>query len=142
MSKFRYRELRSVALGDLLGEGLSRKVYVCKLNSHYVVKIEAGGGSFQNIAEWDTWSWLSTEPAMARWLAPCEFISTCGMMLIQRRVEPIRRGELPKKLPAFLTDIKLDNFGMLHGKVVCCDYGTIGASVRRAPKRMVKAVWR
>lgn len=142
MSKFFYRELRSVVRGDLLGEGTGRKVYVCKLNSHYVVKVEEGGGSFQNVAEWDHWGWVQTVPAIARWLAPCEFISSSGAILIQRRVEPVRRAELPKRIPAFLTDIKLENFGMLEGRVVCFDYGTMGASLRNAPKRLVKADWR
>lgn len=142
MSKFFWRELRSVALGDLLGEGTGRKVYVCKLNSNYVVKVEENARSFQNVAEWDHWSWVSAVAPMARWLAPCEFISNSGAVLIQRRVEPLRRSELPKRIPAFLTDTKLENFGMLEGRVVCFDYGTLGFSLRSATKRMVKADWR
>lgn len=142
MSKFLYKELRSLVLGDLLGQGRDRKVYICKLNSDYVVKIEELAQCFQNISEWETWGWLVSKPAMSRWLAPCEFISNGGTMLIQRRVEPLRKADLPAKLPDFLCDLKQENFGMLNGKVVCCDYGTLHSVVRRAPKGLVKAVWK
>lgn len=67
MSRFFYRELRSVALGDMLGSGLGRKVYVCKLNSSYVVKVEEGSCSFQNVEEWQAWYWVNHLPDMARW---------------------------------------------------------------------------
>lgn len=144
MSEFFYNEMRSVVLGDMLGQGVGRQVYLCKLNQDYVVKVEEKGRSFQNVSEWDAWDWVSHggAPDMAQWLAPCEFISNSGSMLIQRRVEPIRQCELPAKVPAFLGDLKLENFGMLNGRVVCCDYGTIGVALRRTDKRLVKAVWR
>lgn len=144
MSKFLFRELRSAMLGDKLGYGVGRQVYLCKINSDYVVKIEDKARSFQNIAEWDAWDWVSQggAPDMAKWLAPCLQISASGSILVQRRVEPLRTSDLPAKVPAFLADLKLENFGMLNGKVVCCDYGTIGVSLRRTDKRLVKAVWR
>lgn len=141
MTKFRYAEMRSLVCGEKLGEGVSRKVYSCKLNSALVVKIELRGGSFQNVAEWETWEWLRGRK-MARWFAPCEFVSTCGSMLIQRRVEPIRLTERPRTLPAFLCDLKRENFGMLEGKIVCCDYGTVLSAIRDVPKNMKKAEWR
>lgn len=141
MSEFLYGELQSVVCGDLLGEGSARKVYVCKLNSDHVVKVETRGGSFQNVSEWETWSWVQGSQ-MARWFAPCEFISNCGSILIQKRVEPIRLNERPPMLPAFLCDLKRENFGILGGKIVCCDYGTVPSAIRNASRRMVRVEWR
>lgn len=142
--EFLFRELRSAVLGELLGQGTGRQVYLCKVNSDLVVKIEENSRSFQNVEEWQAWDWVSRggAPDMAQWLAPCEFISNSGSVLVQRRVEPLRRGDLPAKVPAYLADLKLENFGMLNGRVVCCDYGTIGVALRRTDKRLVKADWR
>ena len=57
-----------------------------------------------------------------QWLAPCVSISPCGSVLIQRRTLPVTKAQLPSKVPAWLTDFKLANWGMLDGKVVCHDY--------------------
>jgi hypothetical protein len=142
MSGFLYRELSSAMLGDLLGEGSARKVYVARLNDAYVIKIETKGGSFQNVSEWEVWDWCQKDNAIAKWLAPCQFISNCGSVLVQRRVEPLRVRELPARLPAFLCDLKRENFGMLDGRVVCNDYGTVLHSFRSVARHMVKAKWR
>lgn len=141
MTKLRYREAKWMLCGDLIGRGSARETYHCRANSSYVIKIETKGGSFQNVAEWDTWSWLNGGP-MAKWLAPCEYISPCGLILMQRKVEPVRCGELPKRLPEFLCDLKPENFGMMDGRFVCCDYGNVGSALRRTSTKMTKAEWR
>lgn len=141
MSKFLFREMKSIVCGNLIGEGMSRKVYELLLNPNYVIKIEDNAKSFQNVAEWEMWQWVDGGP-MAKWFAPCHMISNCGSMLIQSKVEPIRTNERPGKLPAFLCDFKRENFGMLKGKVVCCDYGTGLSSIRNVPKGMKKVEWR
>lgn len=141
MTKFRYREARYILCGDLIGEGSARKVYQLRTNAEYVIKFETGGQSFQNVSEWETWEWVRGQ-STEKWFAPCEFISPCGLILIQRKVEPLRPKELPPKLPIFLCDLKRENFGMLAGKVVCCDYGTAHSAIRGASKRLVKAKWR
>lgn len=141
MSQFHYREARSILCGDLIGEGSARKVYQCLMNADYVVKIETGGKSFQNAAEWETWSWVRAT-AMEKWFAPCHLISPCGLLLVQRKVAPLRDSELPPKLPAFLCDFKKENFGLLEKRIVCCDYGTVFSAIRTASKRLLKAGWR
>ena len=64
--------------------------------------------------------------AISRWLAPCEFLSPDGRILLQTRAEPLPFDyRLPDKLPAFLTDLKRANFGLLDGKLVCVDYAFV-----------------
>jgi hypothetical protein len=141
MSKFQEREYKSVLCGDLIGKGSAREVYHARLNADYVVKIETRVRSFQNIAEHEIWSYVQGGP-LEKWFAPCLSISHAGTILLQRKVEPLRQHELPKKLPALLGDLKIENFGLLNGKLVCCDYGTGVFAIRTASQRMIKADWR
>lgn len=155
----RRSELEHLFIGRKLGEGTARKVYALKdpwswtthnetgapinddRNPSFVVKFEkTERGAFQNAQEWAVWKWVRGT-TMEKWFAPCEAISPCGMYLIQRRVEPLRANELPKKLPAFLQDIQQENFGRLGEKIVCCDYGTNVAAIRSSNKRLVKVDW-
>jgi hypothetical protein len=142
MSKFNERELQSVLCGSLIAEGSARKVYHCKPNSRLVVKIERSARSFQNVAESEIWSFVLGDKQMQKWFAPCMFISNAGTILIQEKVEPLRQKDLPKSLPEFLCDLKIENFGMLNDRIVCCDYGTMVYSIKRASRKLVKAVWR
>jgi hypothetical protein len=136
------RELIGLMLGQELGAGISRTVYECSLDPKFVVKVEPGGGQFQNVAEWEIWNALSGTEA-AKWLAPCRTISSCGSVLIQARTQPLRRHELPKHMPLWLTDFKQQNYGRLNGRLVCHDYA---ASARiminnAAWKRTQRAEW-
>lgn len=134
-------EFRSMFLGDLLGEGMSRKVYVIRGVDNAVIKIEDRSRYFQNIAEWEIWGWVK-DTKMERWFAPCIDISNSGAILTQRRVFPMREKEKPTALPAYLCDLKSENFGVLDGRVVCCDYGTMLSAVRTMSGKMKKADWR
>lgn len=88
----------------------------------YVVKVETGERlDFQNIAEWAMWQ--ASSKALARWLAPCIFISPNGRVLLQARCEPCPAHMIPKKVPKVLADLHQKNFGILDGKVVLMDYG-------------------
>lgn len=135
------RELRSILLGEQLGRGIARTVYRNAADGRYVVKIEDGAKSFQNVAEWELWGWVSGTP-MSKWFAPCRSISAAGAVLVMDYVEPLRTAELPKRLPAFLCDLKPENFGMLDGRVVARDYGTCLWAIRATNRRLVKAKWR
>lgn len=137
---FRWDEAKNILCGDKLGEGMTRKVYRCRLNDEYVVKVEPRGTNFQNIEEWRAWWWACGTPRR-HWLAPCEYISPCGLILIQHRVTPLRASDRPRKVPNWLSDLKKDNFGMLKGKVVACDYGTVLSCWRDAPSKMVTPPW-
>lgn len=141
MSKFRYREARAILCGERIGRGSAREVFEMRTNPAYVVKIETGAQSFQNVSEWETWQWVNGGD-MSGWFAPCEMISPCGLILVQRKVAPLRLPELPPRLPAFLCDLKPENFGLLGKRIVCCDYGTAHSTIRKVSKRLVKARWR
>lgn len=116
------REYRSILCGQQLGYGMSRVVYENKLDPTTVVKVETAARRFQNVKEWETWQ--EFQYGLGKFLAPCVAISACGLILIQKRVEPLRKSEAPEKMPAFLTDFKLSNYGLYENRVVCCDYGT------------------
>lgn len=76
---------------------------------------------------------------IARWLAPCEFLSPDGRILLQRRVERVTQAyKMPEKLPTFLTDFKKENFGWLDGKLVCIDYSI---TIPNPSMRLKKVNW-
>lgn len=118
-----YRDFASLFCGAPLGEGIGRETYVLATDPAKVVKIERGAGSFQNVLEWETWNELS-ETKYARYLAPCHWISPSGIVLVQTRVAPLTPEYEDVRLPEFLCDFKRSNYGVLDGRVVCCDYGT------------------
>lgn len=137
MTKFMYREAFRLLAGRELGRGIHRTVYACRIDPTLVVKVEEAVGSFANVQERGNWEYFKDAPE-ARWLAPVIDISPCGGMLLQRKVEPVRSEEMPDKVPAFLTDLKLSNFGRLDGRIVACDYSSIIVS---ASRRLKKADW-
>lgn len=127
--------------GKLIGEGIHRKVFECRIRDDLVVKVETDDDwrYFSNVHEMKFWSDHRFAPNVAQWLAPCEFMSPNGRILLQQRVQPIRDTDvLPLKLPAFLTDIKRENFGWLNGKFVCVDYALV---IINPSLRMRKADW-
>lgn len=121
----KYDELIDLLCGEQIGEGMSRAVFECRLNPKWVVKIEGDkNNNFQNVMEYKVWQDTESYKEGAKWLAPCIRISSLGSILIQERTEPVRYSDVPEKIPHFLTDQKLSNYGMLNGKFVCHDYGS------------------
>lgn len=137
---FAHEEAFNLLCGDLIGEGMCRKVFACLLDPTLVVKVEKDPrGMFQNAHEWRTWQECSRWTKGAQWLAPCVSISTHGLVLIQKRVEAIPVSQLPKKLPHFVNrDIKPSHFGLFEGRVVCCDYALQDSIL---PLKMTAADW-
>jgi hypothetical protein len=88
-----------------------------------VVKVETAAQKFQNIMEHETWQRVK-DTDLAKWFAPIEFISPCGVVLVMRKTTEIPTAQYPRKLPKFFTDFKRSNYGLLNGQVVCHDYGT------------------
>lgn len=114
--------------GRKLGSGIHRDVFECKLRPELVVKVETETNyrDFANVREMKFWNDYQHMPAVKKWLAPCHFLSPDGRILLQERVQPILREEdVPEMLPAFITDIKPENFGMLNGQFVCVDYALV-----------------
>ena len=134
--------------GELLGNGMSRQVFVLETDPTKVVKVESYSGYFQNVREWELWKDLG-HTKYGKYIAPCVSISPNGSVLVQERVEPITQDELrAARLPSFLCDFKASNYGRYKGRIVCCDYGTnllhhVGAEaskMRRPPKSSVYTV--
>lgn len=116
-------DLFDILLGKKIGNGAGREVYEHRLDSSLVVKVENSAGSFQNIVESKIW-WEVSDSPYAKWFAPVVAISANGAVLVMKKAEPARKHEYPKKIPAFFTDLKRQNFGLLNGKFVCVDYGS------------------
>src|SRR5690606_7049898 len=105
--------------GDKIGGGIHRDVFECKLRPEFVVKVEFNTDyrEFANVKEMAFWCDNREYKAVAQWLAPCEFLSPDGRVLLQRRCDPVPQDyEWPAKLPGFITDTKRGNFGILNGR--------------------------
>jgi hypothetical protein len=130
--------------GDLLGSGIHRKVFECKLRDDLVVKVEDNEvqhawRAFANVHEMRFWEDHQHYKPIADWLAPCEWMSPDGLVLLQKRVSPLPLDyQLPEQMPSFLTDFKRANFGLYEGRLVCVDYSTTIPNPSRKPK---KAHW-
>jgi hypothetical protein len=116
----------SLLLGEMLGEGIARQVYACRIwPEDYVIKVQTRDSledhDYQNLAEWDLWCNASAD--LRKWLAPCISLSPGGGALMQARCEPCPTHLVPKKMPKVLGDMHLGNLGIYEGKVVMTDYG-------------------
>lgn len=127
MSERVYEDAFNLLCGELLGSGAHRKVFACKLRPDLVVKVEeADNRYFANVHEMKFWCDNQYYTKVAQWLAPCEYLSPDGRLLLQKRVAPLGPDEkLPSKLPAFLTDLKRSNFGRIGKRLVCVDYAMV-----------------
>lgn len=137
-----YEDAFNLLCGKLIGQGIHRKVFECRLRDDLVVKVENSGDwrYFANVHEMKFWCDHSEYKKVSQWLAPCEYLSPDGRILLQRRARPIAdQSDLPAKLPGFLTDVKADNFGLLDGRVVCVDYAMTIPNPSTALRR---ASWR
>lgn len=123
------QEMCKFMLGQKLGQGMSREVFVLPFDETKVVKVEDSSGCFQNVHEWEFWQNWQHDKLVKKWLAPCYFISDSGTFLIMDRTEPLPRSRTPKKVPGFLTDHKIANFGLLKNRVVCHDYGKVRCTI-------------
>tara|TARA_B110000503_G_scaffold108036_1_gene161522 strand:- start:213 stop:668 length:456 start_codon:yes stop_codon:yes gene_type:complete len=106
--------------GDFIGSGIARDVYVYAMNSNYVVKIDNSDDSGHNFNEYNVWTNVVNQPKYAKWFAPILWSSSDHRIIVQKKTKPIT--QLPKELPSFFTDLKLDNFGKIGSQFVCHDY--------------------
>lgn len=142
ISNFIGDECYRVLCGKPLGHGDSREVYACAFDDEYVVKIEQGARSFDNSVEWALWhDRLSRVEWASKLFAEPVAISPCGSVMIQRRTEPAR--EFPHWVPDIWGDLKIENFGMLDGRLVCHDFGNsfFNSSQLGEKPRLVQAKW-
>lgn len=136
-----YEDAFNLLCDKLLGEGIHRKVFECRLRDDLVVKVEAETDwrYFANVLEMRFWNDHEHYKKVADWLAPCEYLSPDGRILLQRKASPIvDRSALPEQVPAFLSDLKPENFGMLDGRLVCLDYAM---TIPNPSTRLKKVDW-
>lgn len=131
--------------GKELGSGISRTVFECPISDTWVCKVEMNtDGYFQNAWEYKVW-WMVRSGVLAKWFAPCQWISANGRFLLQDRTYPTTKQELEKHLPKIPTcfgDTKVANWGWIRGgkkpRLVCHDYGTIQF---RPQMPLIKSNW-
>lgn len=136
-----FEDTFNLLCGDKLGSGVDRDVFECRLRPDLVVKveIEKGWRSFANSFEMSFYDHHHWYNPVGRWLAPCEYLSPDGRILLQKRCSPVPHDyKLPSKLPKFLTDHKRENFGILDGRLVCLDYASV---IMQPSVQLVKANW-
>lgn len=139
-----YEDTFNLMCGELLGSGMHRKVFEFRWRADLVIKVEDNvprwaWRAFSNAHEMRFWEDHQHYEPVARWLAPCEWMSPDGLVLLQKRTDPLPVGyEMPKRVPEFLTDLKRANFGLYEGRLVCVDYATTITKPSLKPK---KAEW-
>ena len=140
MNSVIHEDAFNLLCGDLIGEGIHRKVFECRLRSDLVVKVEINTGwrYFANVLEMKFWNDHQHFKKVANWLAPCEYLSPDGRILLQKRCEGVGRAFFPEEVPSFLTDIKCNNFGYYEGRIVCVDYAM---TIPNPSTRLKKVEW-
>ena len=138
------RDFARLFAGKKLGNGITRWVFENKQDPTCVLKFEVGSGDmFQNVIEWKVWEAVRADRSLRRWFAPCVAISENGLVLIQKKVEPVGNRVRLKKVPDFLTDVKDANWGVYKGRLVCHDYGLMPLwYLLDKGKRMRRSHWK
>lgn len=96
-----FEDAFNLLCGALLGEGVHRKVFACRLRPELVVKVEAEPAFryFANVHEMKMWNDSSLKEA--EWLAPCRYLSPDGRILLQDRADPVPGDyEMPERMPS------------------------------------------
>lgn len=140
MSNPAFEDAFNLLCGALIGRGIHRRVFECQLRDDLVVKVEDDEPRrFANVLEFEFWQDHQHHKPVAKWLAPVIFMSPDGRVILQKRCAPLPVNyEMPRKIPGFLTDTKLSNFGMFDGRLVCFDYAL---TIRNASAKLKKADW-
>ncbi len=119
-------ELERFLFGKWLGKGVYREVWQHAQQKDLVIKkANEENGREVNFIEHRLWRDIEYNKSLKPYFAPVVAVSDCGKYLIQKKVEPLPKRQYPKVLPAFFTDTKYSNFGLLNGKFVCIDYGCL-----------------
>lgn len=137
-------ELTSLLFGDHIADGVYRSVFIFRPDPNYVIKRERFTHYTCNLEEMRLWH-AADRYDMRRWLAPCTYISDRGLYLIQRRTYPAAEQKMPKKIPKWITDTKIQNWGYLNknqtGPIVCHDYANNFVDEHGMSRVLKKARW-
>lgn len=130
-----------LSLDPRIGCGMTRSVFPITTMPGYVAKIEENPKDhFQNVIEWETWNRMKGT-SVEKWFAPCHSISADGRILIMARTK--RPESLPKRVPAFFTDLKAENWGVYKNRLVCHDYAKTKLMESGTTTSMLRVVkWR
>lgn len=135
-------DVRNMLFGEYQGHGSHRAIFHHATHDDLIVKVENSARSFCNITEYHVWEAVKDIPAVARWLAPVVAISPNGQVLLMKRCEEATAASrLPSRVPAWLADLKAENWGFLDGRPVCFDYGHNWLIERAATARLKRAKW-
>ena len=140
ISSSMHREIFNLLCAREIGSWKSRVTWSSDLLPVCVVKIEEDSGRFQNVVEWETWQRVKDTPH-SRWFAACKWISPNGSVLVMERTKIASESDYPEKMPAFLSDFKRSNYGMIGKFLVCHDYGTHLMFENGMTKRLQKVTW-
>lgn len=114
------KSLLECFVGKVIGEGSERTVFASRYDPNVVIKV-GKGYSTQNAVEASTWDRFKDYPKISKWIAPVLQRSADCRVIVQRRTSTLVKP--PAKIPDFLGDLKVQNFGLLDGQVVAHDYG-------------------
>lgn len=131
--------------GNFIGEGFSRCVFDHATDINLVVKIATTSqGVRSNCSEFEIWDEVKGLKGnllwVKDWLAPVEYISENGNVLIMHKTFQKPNKKNPTEVPKFLLDVKENNFGWIGNKYVCHDYGFIHGFIKYE-KKFKKVDW-
>ena len=126
-------DMLSCIVWEYLWSWVSRAVYVHALDETKVIKLEWADWrcNIQEEIIYNQVQWLEWSLARVKdWFAPIYWVSPLWKVLCMARTTPHEESwkkdsDLPKKVPSFLWDVKIDNFWRYKWKFVCHDYSTL-----------------
>jgi hypothetical protein len=132
-----HRDAFNLLCDELIYQGMSRAVWSSEVLADCVVKVE--DLHVPNVIEWETWQRVK-DTAMAKWFAPCRWISANGTILVMERTGAAGDAQYPERC-RLSYDFKRRNYGMLGDRLVCHDYGTNMLFEHGMTKRQINANW-
>lgn len=139
-------DILATTLGELIGEGYSRKVFEHKQDKSLVVKLATcQEGVKCNVNEAHLWldnvHWFQNNLEWVKeWFAPVVYASPNYNVILMKKTEPKLHKKKPNEIPSFFTDTHSGNFGWIGNKFVCHDYGSIHG-ILEFKKRFKKNEW-
>lgn len=117
-------------VGDYIGSGVCRDVYVNAFNEKQVIKVAKDGyGAIANAKEFDIWNevmgFKNDLQWVKDWFCPVVSLSSNNSILIMERTFDKPKKKRPEEVPAFMFDVHYNNFGWLGNRFVCHDYAAI-----------------
>jgi hypothetical protein len=110
-------------LHKVIGCGKSRSVWLSLNNTAVKVAHRFHNGT-TNRMEWVIWH--NAEPDLKKMLVKPISIHENGIYMVVTLGEPIKKHEIPKNIPPYITDTKASNWVKINGVVLLADYAQGG----------------